>query len=138
MQIYGISYIRFFAYASPQLKARYNVNPVAFYKCLADDTRLRSLLLIAREGELCVCELMEALNQSQPKISRHLAQLRQCELLSDRRQGQWVFYRLNPSLPLWARQVLETTLSENPAFITENIEALTQMQSRPARAGQCC
>jgi len=114
------------------------VNPVAFYKCLADDTRLRSLLLIAREGELCVCELMEALNQSQPKISRHLAQLRQCELLSDRRQGQWVFYRLNPSLPLWARQVLETTLSENPAFITENIEALTQMQSRPARAGQCC
>ncbi|WP_299592787.1 metalloregulator ArsR/SmtB family transcription factor [uncultured Microbulbifer sp.] len=114
------------------------MNPVAFYKCLADDTRLRSLLLIAREGELCVCELMEALKQSQPKISRHLAQLRQCELLSDRRQGQWVFYSLNPSLPDWASQVLGMTLTQNPAFITENTEALARMQSRPVRDRQCC
>ena len=114
------------------------MNPVSFYKCLSDDTRLRSLLLIAREGELCVCELMEALDQGQPKISRHLAQLRQCELLSDRRQGQWVFYSLNAGLPEWAKLVLETTLRENPEFIADNVQSLARMQSRPARDGRCC
>ncbi|MBN8431634.1 metalloregulator ArsR/SmtB family transcription factor [Microbulbifer salipaludis] len=114
------------------------MNPVAFYKCLADDTRLRSLLLIAHEGELCVCELMEALSLSQPKISRHLAQMRQCALLNDRRQGQWVFYSLNPSLPEWARQVLDTTLAENLPFISDNLQALAQLQQRPAREERCC
>ncbi|WP_078085097.1 metalloregulator ArsR/SmtB family transcription factor [Microbulbifer mangrovi] len=113
------------------------MNPVNFYKCLADDIRLRSLLLITREGELCVCELMAALDQSQPKISRHLAQLRQCGLLSDRRQGQWVFYSLSSALPAWVIQVLQTTLKSNSDFIAENAKALTQMQSRPARQGQC-
>lgn len=135
--------IRYFIYVNFQIsfaatRLEQIVNPVAFFKCLADETRLRSLLLIAREGELCVCELMEALQQSQPKISRHLAQLRQCELLSDRRQGQWVFYRLSPSLPQWAMQVLETTLRDNPGFITDNTKALAAMQSRPARNDQCC
>jgi len=66
-------------------------------------------MLIQQEGELCVCELMEALQESQPKISRHLAQLRKFNLLSDRRQGQWVFYRINPSLPNWAADILNTT-----------------------------
>ena len=57
------------------------MEPVQFYKCLADETRLKSLLLIEKEQELCVCELMAALEESQPKISRHLAQLRKCGLL---------------------------------------------------------
>jgi len=65
-------------------------SPPAIFKCLADATRMRSALLIVQEGELCVCELMCALNDSQPKISRHLAQLRSSGLLLDRRQGQWV------------------------------------------------
>ena len=113
------------------------MNPVSIYKCLADDTRLRSLLLITREGELCVCELMAALDENQPKISRHLAQLRQFDLLVDRRQGQWVFYRLNPALPTWVRELLATTLSANEIFIAENLAALAQMQSRPLRDGLC-
>lgn len=46
------------------------------FKCLADETRVRATLLIVDQGELCVCELMCALADSQPKISRHLAQLR--------------------------------------------------------------
>lgn len=73
---------------------------VYFFKALADDTRPRCLLLITQSTELCVCELMEALNETQPKISRHLAQLRKRGLLSDRRQGQWVlFYKLHPDPP---------------------------------------
>lgn len=114
------------------------MNPLLFYKNLADDTRLRCLLLITREGELCVCELMEALQEIQPKISRHLAQLRRNKLLVDRRQGQWVFYRLNPALPEWANSVLTRTLEANPAFLANNIKQLCRMGDRPARAQACC
>jgi ArsR family transcriptional regulator len=114
------------------------MNPVLFYKCLADDTRLRCLLLITREEELCVCELMEALQEIQPKISRHLAQMRRCKLLVDRRQGQWVFYRINPALPDWAKIVLKNTLDSNAAFLAKNVKQLCKMGDRPARAQACC
>lgn len=111
------------------------MNPVQFYKCLADETRLRSLLLIAREGELCVCELTEALQESQPKISRHLAQLRNCGLLRDRRQGQWIFYHLDRDLPSWAADVLQRTLDSNSGFLSECLDRLQHMHGRPDR---CC
>lgn len=114
------------------------MNPVQFYKCLSDETRLRSLLLIESEGELCVCELMEALGEIQPKISRHLAQLRQCGLLVDRKQGQWVFYRINPSLPEWGESVLATTVKDNQDFISDNLKRLKGMGERPERKKACC
>lgn len=114
------------------------MNPTEFYKCLADDTRLRCLLLIESEVELCVCELTEALGLSQPKISRHLAQLRKCGLLSDRRQGQWVFYQISPSLESWAKEVISTTLKAQLPFIQSNLSALKSMGDRPERTQACC
>jgi len=114
------------------------VNPVQFYKCLADETRLRCLLLIEHEQELCVCELTEAIDEIQPKVSRHLAQLRQCGLLVDRRQGQWVFYRVSPELPNWAKTVLAETLESNGVFLADNLNRLAAMGDRPARAMACC
>lgn len=75
-------------------------------RALADDTRLRCLLLLHAEGELCVCELTEALNVAQPKVSRHLATLREAGIVRDRRQGQWVHYRISEELPAWGRQTL--------------------------------
>lgn len=110
------------------------MNPVQFYKCLSDETRLRCLMLVEYENELCVCELTEALQEIQPKVSRHLAQLRQCELLIDRRQGQWVFYRINPSLPDWAKSVLKQTTAENALFLKDNLRHLRRMGGRPERA----
>jgi ArsR family transcriptional regulator, arsenate/arsenite/antimonite-responsive transcriptional repressor len=114
------------------------VNPIQFYKCLSDETRLRCLLLIEHEQELCVCELMRAIDEIQPKVSRHLAQLRRCDLLLDRRQGQWVFYRINPALPDWAKTVLTQTLASNQVFLAKNIKRLNKMGDRPARAQACC
>jgi len=114
------------------------VNPLAFYKCLADDTRLKSILLIHLEKELCVCELTEALQVSQPKVSRHLAQLRECELLEDRREGQWIFYSLSPSLPAWAREVIQATADNNPAYTKDPHKLLCCMGDRPERKQQCC
>lgn len=110
-----------------------------FFKHLADDIRLKSTLLIAKEGELCVCELMVALGESsQPKISRHLALLKSSGLLLTRKQKQWVFYRINVEMPLWAQQVIALTLKENSDFITPHLHALQLMGDRPERLATCC
>ncbi|MFW1737165.1 ArsR/SmtB family transcription factor [Acinetobacter sp. ULE_I001] len=77
-----------------------------FFKCLSDPTRLDILKIVLAQGNVCVCEITEALNLSQPKISRHLALLRNLSILLDQRKGQWVYYRLNPELPEWANAVL--------------------------------
>ena len=114
------------------------MDPNLFFKALADDTRLRCLLLITQSTELCVCELMAALNETQPKISRHLAQLRKNGLLSDRRQGQWVFYKLHTDLPAWSKQVLQTTLDNQNEWLQVNIEQLEDMGNRPERLSSCC
>jgi len=115
-----------------------NMDPTFFFKALADDTRLRCLLLITQAEELCVCELMAALNESQPKISRHLAQLRKSGLLSDRRQGQWVFYKLHTELPKWAQHILQTTLANQTQWLQNNVNQLESMGSRPERLTACC
>ncbi len=65
------------------------------------------MLLLKPLGELCVCDLCTGLEESQPKISRHLAMLRECGLLLDRKQGKWVHYRLSPHIPAWAALVVE-------------------------------
>ncbi|MFQ6371557.1 metalloregulator ArsR/SmtB family transcription factor [Shewanella sp. YIC-542] len=111
------------------------MEPSVFFKALADDTRLCCLLLIQQQGELCVCELTAALAESQPKVSRHLAQLRTQGILQDRRQGQWVFYRFDDALPQWCRQVLAATLAENHGQLAAAVARLHAMQWRPAR---CC
>ena len=85
----------------------------SFFHALSDPTRLRCLALLHVQGELCVCELTRALGQSQPKISRHLALLRDLGIVKARREGVWMHYHLHPGLPDWARGVLELAL---PAF----------------------
>ncbi|MET0378077.1 MAG: metalloregulator ArsR/SmtB family transcription factor [Spongiibacteraceae bacterium] len=96
------------------------------------------MLLIAREEELCVCELTCALDESQPKISRHLALLRTNSLLEDRRQGQWIYYRLHPNLPDWVVQILRATLDANHHWLRRDAKRLDQMGNRPERVAACC
>lgn len=114
------------------------MKPTAFFKCLSDETRLQMLLLIHQEQELCVCELTDALELSQPKISRHLASLRRDQLLVDRRQGKWVFYRINPQLPEWINTVIAQTQAGNEAFMQEAKGKLTLMGERPERVKAAC
>ncbi|GGQ17728.1 metalloregulator ArsR/SmtB family transcription factor [Shewanella litoralis] len=114
------------------------ITPIQFFKCLADETRLRCLMLIQQEGELCVCELTEALQEIQPKISRHLAQLRKCGILVDRRQGQWIFYRINADLPQWAKAIFNEVTSQNSEFLDPNTTNLKRMGGRPERVKSCC
>lgn len=109
-----------------------------FFKMLADSTRLRCLMLMQAEGELCVCELTHALNLSQPKISRHLAHLRDAGVLVARRNGTWMNYRVNPGLQNWALQILQTTLDgirKTEPFVSDK-KMLDTMSNRPGLA--CC
>ncbi len=72
------------------------------FLALADKTRLRILSLMG-EDEICVGYLVEVLGESQPKISRHLAYLRNAGLVSVRREGKWMHYRIEePDDPLAA------------------------------------
>lgn len=83
-----------------------------FFKCLSDPTRLDILKIILERQNVCVCEITEILQLSQPKISRHLALLRNLSILLDERKGQWVYYRLNPDLPEWVNTVLNVLNDE--------------------------
>ncbi|WMC10840.1 metalloregulator ArsR/SmtB family transcription factor [Oceanimonas pelagia] len=113
-------------------------SPLPLFKALADDTRLQLVLLIMAEGEVCVCEMTHALNLSQPKISRHLALLRQSGLLADRREGQWVYYRLSPALDAGAQAILQHTHHYYHSQVTVALERLQQMGNRPERQRLCC
>ena len=83
-----------------------------FFKCQSDPTRLDILKIILERQNVCVCEITEILQLSQPKISRHLALLRNLSILLDERKGQWVYYRLNPDLPEWVNAVLNVLNDE--------------------------
>ncbi len=82
---------------------------VTLFQALSDPTRLRLLNLMAA-GEVCVCFFVEILDETQPKISRHLAYLRRSGLVSARRDGKWMHYGL--VMPADAAQagVLKTVL----------------------------
>ncbi|MDF2523120.1 MAG: metalloregulator ArsR/SmtB family transcription factor [Clostridiales bacterium] len=64
------------------------------FSILSDKTRLRILLLLLN-NELCVCEIFAALDMSQPRVSRQLAILKQSRILKDRREGKWIYYRID-------------------------------------------
>ncbi|WP_404377200.1 metalloregulator ArsR/SmtB family transcription factor [Vreelandella aquamarina] len=108
------------------------------FKCLSDETRLMLVLLIAKEQSLCVCEMTYALEESQPKVSRHLAQLRQCGLLMDQREGQWVYYRLAPQLPAWAQSIIESGAEGSALQLEALTQRLAHMGDRPARRAALC
>lgn len=93
---------------------------------LADRTRLRLLNLI-RNDEVCVWYFTEVLKESQPKISRHLAYLRNAGVVSARRQGKWIFYRITPRDDHAERILLDVidAFDADPGFRRE-YEALLQ------------
>lgn len=105
---------------------------------LSDETRLRCLMLLRREGELCVCELVHALGTNQPKISRHLAMMRTAGIVSDRRAGQWIYYRISARLPVRARRIIDAAVqaATEEAGFAADVTALRNMPNRP-RGAHC-
>ncbi|QCO58068.1 winged helix-turn-helix transcriptional regulator (plasmid) [Pseudorhodobacter turbinis] len=71
---------------------------ISILSALAEPTRLKAIRLLADGDEHCVCELMKTLGATQSRMSRHMQILKQAGLVTDRRDAQWVRYRLNPDL----------------------------------------
>ena len=82
---------------------------VPLFAALADRTRLR-LLNLMRGGEICVCYFVNVLDETQPKISRHLAYLRRVGVVKGRRDGKWIHYSIARPADESAAAVLDTTL----------------------------
>lgn len=102
---------------------------VPLFAALADRTRLRLLNLIAGR-EVCVCYLVEILQQGQPKISRHLAYLRNAGVVSARREGKWMHYSVQRPDDPGAAAILDAALM--------SFKADREMQSDLARLGKAC
>ena len=76
------------------------------FRAFSDRTRLRILHML-RDGELCVCHIVDVLGVPQPKASRHLAYLRKAGLVKARREGQWSYYRLAPARTAFHQKLLD-------------------------------
>lgn len=99
------------------------------FAALADRTRLRLLNLMSGR-EVCVCFFVEILKQSQPKISRHLAYLRNAGIVSARREGKWMHYSIERPCDAGAAAILDATLL--------SLRADPEMQLDLERFGKAC
>ncbi len=105
------------------------------FKALADETRLKILWLLMGQEELCVCDIMGVLGITQSKASRHLRYLFNAGLVTDRREGLWMYYRI--SVAFGSRegkqlQVLRETLAAQPSA-----QALSQQLQQWLREKSC-
>ena len=99
-----------------------------FFLALADKTRLRILNLM-RESEVCVCFFTEVLGESQPKISRHLAYLRGAGIVSARREGKWMHYKIEMPKNFYIDRILQDTLEglKSKDLMREDYEKLVSV-----------
>lgn len=104
---------------------------------LVDPTRLRIIRLLAVTGkELCVCELVDALDVPQYNVSRHLSLLRKAGVLSERKEGRWVYYGLSPKPSPFIRHLLAAVRSiKEDAFEKDEHELTKRMKIR--EGGKC-
>ncbi len=109
-------------------------NLLNIFKALSDETRLRILKLL-EGGELCVCDIVAAINTVQPKISFHLGVLKEAGLIKDRRQGKWIHYSLDNS-DIFRRFLLLSTLERiSPETVMEDIKRLEEfLQDKNSKA----
>jgi len=87
--------------------AMHDLDPSGLSTALADDSRLAILVLLAAEGPLCVCELIQALEVPQPRVSQHLARLRGAGLVAHRRVANRHYYALAADLEGGVRRVVD-------------------------------
>jgi ArsR family transcriptional regulator len=88
---------------------------VSVFKALTDETRLKIIKLL-EQGELCVCDIVAALNIQQSKVSFHLGVLKAAGFIQDRRDGKWSHYRIHDG-DVFRRMLILTTLEKVPESV---------------------
>lgn len=97
------------------------------FKALGDESRIRVLNLIAKNGEMCISDLELVLDFTQTKTSRHLGYLKNSGLLKARRRGQWTFYYFKPNVKEAIVQYL--TILQNDSLLKQDIETYNILYS---------
>jgi ArsR family transcriptional regulator len=106
---------------------------VQFFRALSEETRLRIVMLLT-QGELCVCDLMEVLEEPQSKVSRHLAYLKHSGITDSKRVGVWMHYWLKESRNgIYKAQInfLKEQLTHLPQFRSD-MERLLELKKQGA------
>lgn len=119
------------------------------FKALSEETRLRILKLL-ENGELCVCDIVAALDMSQPKVSFHLNVLKEAGLVKDRKHGKWTHYRIDTADIFRRMLILSVTekidnkvMAGDMARLNRFIEGkpskatVVQMRKPAGKCGQC-
>ncbi|MBI3095311.1 MAG: metalloregulator ArsR/SmtB family transcription factor [Rhodocyclales bacterium] len=104
----------------------------ALFDTLADPTRRRILALLLARDELCVCELTGALEEIQPKVSRHLGVMKGAGLVTARREGTWMHYRM-ARLPSWTMALLGPLATGAVPEFKADMKRLKTVAGRAAR-----
>ena len=95
---------------------------ISLAKAISDRSRLRILKML-EPGELCVCQITDTLGLAQSTVSKHLSQLRQANLVTDRKQGLWVYYRLHHEHPAPAQKaflaLVRASLNDDPQIVAD-------------------
>lgn len=117
------------------------------FKALSDETRLRIMALLLENDELCVCDFVGALGETQSKVSRHLRYLYHAGLIKDRREGLWMHYRISPDLTpeqtIIVQALSEAVREEQKQRLRHALEEWRARKEAPcaprgADAASCC
>ncbi|MBK6287887.1 MAG: metalloregulator ArsR/SmtB family transcription factor [Gammaproteobacteria bacterium] len=115
-----------------------HIEKTRLFATLSNAVRLRCLYLLASNGEVCVCEVVEALGITQPAASKALTGLKSAGLVRDRREANWIYYRLESELPDWIGTIVRATVAElnNCATCVADQQRFKRLVARP-RALAC-
>lgn len=115
----------------------WNISHTAIFASLSNETRLRCLYLTARHDEVCVCEVVDALGIPQPTISKGFKALKEAGLVRDRRDANWIYYRLNDAVPEWVTDVIESTI-EGLSKATPYVDDEVRFEKSAVRESVVC
>ena len=109
------------------------------FKALSDPTRLRILyLLISAKTELCICELIEALDIPQYNTSKHMKELKTAGLVKERKEGRFVFYSLQKCCDVFSEKVLATVRDASSKKLDADLKRLNKRMPLKFRVCKKC
>lgn len=107
------------------------------FKALSDKTRLRTIcLLIKAKGELCLCEVVDSLNETHYNVSRHFKILKRAGLVKERREGRWVFYSLTEPQKLFQEHILKAVSTIRKKLLQDDYKRL-KLRLTLRKDGKC-